>query len=334
MTQQFLTPGRWRGLKATSGGDRGTFSILAFDQRGNYRSMLPADADFGTAARIKTEVVSALANHVTAVLLDPVYGLDAALALPGNCGLLMAIEKTGYAGSSTERTIDFMPGWDVRTIKQIGASAAKLLVYYHPDAGKITDEVDATIRHIADVCHEQDLALFIEPLSYSIDDAVSTNSAEFAAERPRLVCETARRLSHLGADVLKLEFPTNIAFEPDENVWRRDCEAVSKASAVPWTLLSAGVDFPAFARQVEIACTSGASGFVGGRAIWKEAIPMTLDTRAEFLRDEGWRRLDHLGEIVERTARPWTDFYAPVAFGEDWYDAYAAALRTSTRLTE
>jgi tagatose 1,6-diphosphate aldolase len=317
-----LTPGRWRGLKATSA-PGGTFSILAFDQRGNYRAMLPAEADFATAARIKTEVVTALANRVTAVLLDPVYGLDAALALPGNCGLLMPIEKTGYAGSPTERRIDFMPGWDAGMMKNVGASAAKLLVYYHPDA---SDALDTTIQQIADACHAVDLPLFIEPLSYSIDESLPDKSAAFAAQRPRLVRDTAARLSRM-ADVLKLEFPVNIAFEKDEAVWRRACEAVSQAAAVPWTLLSAGVDFPDFERQVSVACLAGASGFVGGRAIWKESITMTPEERAHFLQNEGSRRLDRLREIVERAARPWTDFYTPVRYGEDWYAAYAATLR-------
>jgi tagatose 1,6-diphosphate aldolase len=334
MTKHLLTPGKWRGLKATSSPTNSTFSILAFDQRGNYRSMLPADADFAMASRIKTEVVTALAPYITAVLLDPVYGLDAVLALPGDRGLLMPIEKTGYAGSPTERKVDFMPGWEIETIKRVGASAVKLLVYYHPDAGAITDEVDATVRRIAAACHEQDLPLFVEPLSYSIDESASSNSAEFAAERPRLVRETARRLSQMGVDILKLEFPVNIAFAKDENVWRRECEAVSQAVSIPWTLLSAGVDFPDFERQVKVACESGGSGFVGGRAIWKEAVTMTTSERARFLPDEGVRRLDRLREIVERSARPWTDFYAPVAFGEDWYDAYAAALRASPEAKE
>ncbi len=324
MTQ--LTPGRWRGLKAASSASA-KFSILAFDQRGNYRSMLPVEADFVTAARIKREVVVALADGVTAVLLDPIYGLDAILGMPGDCGLIMPIEKTGYAGSATERKIDFMPGWGVGMIKSLGATAVKLLVYYHPDAGAITDAVDETIRTIIAACHQHDLPLFVEPLSYSIDESVSSNSAEFAAQRPHLVIETARRLSHMGVDVLKLEFPVNIAFEQDEKVWQRTCETISAASAVPWTLLSAGVDFPDFERQVTVACASGASGFVGGRAIWKEAVTMTTEDRARFLLDEGRRRLERLSAIVERSARAWTDFYTPMTFGEDWYSAYSAALK-------
>ncbi|MBE2184024.1 MAG: tagatose 1,6-diphosphate aldolase [Anaerolineae bacterium] len=319
--RDMLTPGKWRGLKACSS-DSYTFSILAFDQRGNYRIMLPEDATFAQASQIKAEVVSILAPQVTAVLLDPVYGLDAALAMPGGRGLLMALEKTGYAGSPQERRIDFIPGWDVGMIRAMGASAVKLLVYYHPDAGAITDEIDGTIMHVAAECRSQDIPLFVEPLSYSINAGVKADSAEFAADRPRIVRETAYRLSRLGVDVLKLEFPVNVAHDADESVWRSTCEAVSKASSVPWTLLSAGVNFDAYTRQVTVACKAGASGFVGGRAIWKEAIPLSPEARATFLNDEGARRVERLRKIVERDARPWTDFYAPPGNSENWHEIY------------
>jgi tagatose 1,6-diphosphate aldolase len=322
MTKQSLTPGKWRGLKATSGENQ-TFSILAFDQRGNYRAMLPEDADFATASRIKAEVVAALAPQTTAVLLDPVYGLEAALAMPGSCGLLMAVEKTGYAGSALERRVDFIPGWDVELIRRMGASSVKLLVYYHPDAEEVAAQIDATVTLIAADCRTHDLPLFVEPLSYSIDEFVRSDSPQFAVERPRIVIETARRLSRLGVDVLKLEFPLNVAHETDEGKWRAACEAISEASVVPWTLLSAGVDFPTYTRQVAVACESGASGFVGGRAIWKEAITMTTEQRAAFLADEGRRRVEQLRSLVERDARPWTDFYTPLTFGENWYDVYS-----------
>src|SRR5690606_20906977 len=116
------SPGVWRGLKATSSNSN-RFSILAFDQRGNYRRMLPPDASYETAAQIKRDVVVALAPYVDAVLLDAICGVAAALDMPGDTGLLMAIEKTGCAGNPTERRVDFMDGWRINKIKRRGASA-------------------------------------------------------------------------------------------------------------------------------------------------------------------------------------------------------------------
>ncbi|RPI94693.1 MAG: tagatose 1,6-diphosphate aldolase, partial [Chloroflexi bacterium] len=90
---QLLTPGRWRALSATST-RRHAFTVLAFDQRGNYRQLLPANSTYEDAVQIKYEVVAALAPHTSAVLLDPEYGLKAAMLGVGSSGLLMCIEDT------------------------------------------------------------------------------------------------------------------------------------------------------------------------------------------------------------------------------------------------
>jgi tagatose 1,6-diphosphate aldolase len=315
-----LTPGKWRGLKTTSNSD--VFSVLAFDQRGNYMRMLPEGTDLHQAAQIKLEVCSALSSHVTAVLLDPNYGLPAALEIRGSCGLLMALEKTGYSGDPLARQIDFMDGWTVEKIKGMGASAVKLLVYYNPDAEAAATEIERVIQQVAQDCEQYDIPLFVEPLVYSIDTAVPADSAEFAAQRPRLVTETARRLSSLSIDVLKLEFPIDVKYDGDTVHWLEACQAVSEVSTVPWVLLSAGVDFEVFLRQVEIACKGGASGFLGGRAIWKEVVTMSPEARAEFLSTSGASRVTALREVTEQFARPWTSYYVPVQFEENWFVQY------------
>ena len=134
--------------------------------------------------------------------------------------------------------------------------------------------------------------------------------------------ETARRLSRCGADVLKMEFPLDIQFNQNRAEWRRACAAVSEASTTPWVLLSAGVDFAQFKPQAQVACECGASGFLAGRAIWKEAAAMTAAERAAFLKDTGCVRLRQLLEIAAAAARPWSDFYAPPEATEDWYKSY------------
>jgi tagatose 1,6-diphosphate aldolase len=316
-----LTPGRWRGLQTTSTA-REVFAILAFDQRGNYRELLADDSTHDDAVEIKYEVVAALSPYASAVLLDPIYGTKAALLGVRNRGLLMCVEKTGYSGDATYRRTDFMPGWTVNKIRRMGASAAKLLVYYHPDSGELSGEIETLIRQVAEDCHRHDLPLFVEPLMYSLDGAIPTRSAEFARTRTAVVCETARRLSELGPDVLKLQFPVDVVYDDDVDVWRRACEAISAACAVPWVLLSAGVEFDTFERQVRIACQGGASGFLGGRAIWKECVGMSRAERQKFLRTTGMGRLNRLSAIVDEHARPWTYFYDPQPVGEGWFTTY------------
>ena len=317
-----LTPGRWRGLKATSTSEH-VFTIMAFDQRGSYVGMLPEGSGFDDAVAIKSEVVGRLSPFTSAVLLDPTYGLRPALQLHRNSGLLMALEKSGYTGDSTMRRADFDPDWTVAKMRRAGAAAVKLLIYYHPGSGALADEIEGTISNIVTDCHAQDLPLFVEPMSYSLDPEVPTDSAEFAAGKPEVVIETARRISALGVDVLKMEFPMNAKYHDDENAWLQACEAVSAASSAPWVLLSAGVDFDIFDRQVRVACQGGASGYLGGRAIWKECAAMSPGERHEFLLGTATERIDSLNGHTLKHGRPWTEFYAMPESGPEWYRNYA-----------
>ena len=82
------------------------------------------------------------------------------------------------------------------------------------------------------------------------------------------------------------------------------------------------MDFPTFQRQVEIACQEGASGYLAGRAVWKEAIPLVGEARARFLREDAARRLDTLVAIADREGRSWTDFYPPQPVPEGWHRTY------------
>jgi len=318
---ELITPGRWRGLQQTSTTAH-KFNILAFDQRGTYRKMLPEGTSYERAAEIKREVVGLLSNEVSAVLLDHEYGMEAALHMNGHAGLLFALEKSGYSGGATNRDVDFIDGWTVAKIKRTGASAVKMLVYYNPDTGALAEETEGIVARIVAECHQYDLPLFLEPLAYSIDLTIARESAEFASTLQHIVTETARRLGALKPDVLKLEFPLNISVEQDQALWRTACEQISSVCPVPWVILSAGVDFEAFVPQVEIACRAGASGFLAGRAIWKESVTMSDDDRQQFIKTVAVDRARRLTELAAQYARPWTDFYTPIPASDTWYTSY------------
>jgi tagatose 1,6-diphosphate aldolase len=317
-----LTPGRYRGLKATSSKES-IFNILAFDQRGSYRKMLPQGASTEDAFQIKQEVVVTLSDHVSAVLLDNTYGLPSAMHMRGGCGLLLSIEESGYSGDATYRKLMFDDTWTVGKIKAMGGTAVKLLAYYHPESGALAEEIEGDIARVIDECHKHDLPLFLEPMSYSIDPAFNKESAQFAELRPKVVIETARRLAKLKPDVLKMEMPHDAAYHQDQDAWRKACEEMSAAIDVPWVLLSAGVDFATFADQTRIACSAGASGWLAGRAIWKECVVMPPAERTAFLTGTATQRVAQLNEIADKHARKWTDFYAAPAGEMGWHKNYA-----------
>ncbi|MCI0398952.1 MAG: tagatose 1,6-diphosphate aldolase [Chloroflexi bacterium] len=318
------TIGKIRRLQQCATADR-HFVILAVDHRGNLRQALnpaaPETVSYQAMVRFKQQVVGALAPAASAVLLDPEYGAAQAVAsgaVPGQTGLIVALEKTGYEGHTTARESQILPGWDVEKITRMGASAVKLLLYYHPQAPN-SGEQEALVRQVAASCRQYDLPFFLEPLSFSLDPAVKKLPS--SAKR-QVVVETARRLTPLGVDVLKAEFPLNIADEADEKVWTDACLELSQASAAPWVLLSASVSFEQFARQTEVACQAGASGVMAGRAVWKEAADIDGEARQAFLRTVARDRLDRLGKIIAQHGQAWTSFRPNLVIEEGWYHHY------------
>ena len=141
-----LTPGRYRGLKTSSLVEADVFGIIAFDQRGSYRRMMPPNASYAQLAQVKQEIIGALSQHASAILTDPTYGLGAAMQMSPKAGLLLALEKSGYSGDSSYRRTELIPGWTPETIRKAGASAVKLMVYYHPGSGDLAEELEAFIR--------------------------------------------------------------------------------------------------------------------------------------------------------------------------------------------
>ena len=318
--------GARRGIAACAS-ERGTFAVLALDHRQNLRRELrpddPAAVSYEELVEFKRAVVRALAPLATGTLLDPEIGAAQCIAdgsLPASAGLLVAIEASGYEGPSTARVSRVLEGWSVEKAKRMGASAAKLLVYYHPDAANAADQ-ERFVASVASDCRAADLPLFVEPLSFSLVEGETLTGEA----RRQIVVETARRLTAIGGDVLKAEFPYDPSIT-DRALWREACMELDAASSLPWVLLSAGVDEATFEAQVAIACEAGASGVLVGRSVWAEAVTMEPGRRDAFLATTGSERLRRLADLVETRGRPWHDrptrlTTSPMP-GEGWYRDY------------
>ena len=315
-----LTIGKLRGLQQCAS-PRGTFTCLALDHRQNLRrSLNPADPNSvpdSALTAFKLEVAESLAGEATAVLFDPEYSAAQAISagiLPKDAGLVVAVEATGYTGDPTARQSRILPGWSMEKAKRMGASMVKLLVYYHPDS-PTAPEIEDFVIAVAEEGKKLDLGIMLEPLSYPLDGEKLSSD-----EKRRVVVETARKLTPLGADLLKAEFPLSIT-ETSQNSWSEACAEISSASTLPWILLSAAVDFETYLHQIEIACNAGASGAAVGRAVWKEAVAMNPDKRRAFLNGEARDRLARLTALSSALGKPWTDFFEAGEM-ENWYSEY------------
>ena len=316
-----LTIGKYRHLQQCAT-RRGALAVLALDHRGNLRQLLHPEDPAGTTSQeiidFKRALVRSLSPAASAVLLDPQFSAAQCIAgsdLPGQTGLIVAVEASGYSGDTTARASRVLPGWSVAKTKLLGASAVKLLVYYHPES-PTAPEIEALVRQVSADCAEQDIPLFLETLSYSLDPERKKLSPD---ERRYVVIETARRLTPLGGDVLKAEFPLDAQAITAENAWQKACSDLSQASRIPWVLLSASVDFETFLRQVTAACKAGASGVAVGRAVWREATEVPLESRQEFLDVTARERMRRITALVDALAKPWTDFYILPELTPEWF---------------
>ncbi|MHC4538092.1 MAG: tagatose 1,6-diphosphate aldolase [Planctomycetota bacterium] len=271
-----ITIGKWRRLQQTTG-PRGTFYIVAVDHRGPLRRALQTESPHGKTIEaltsLKRDIVRHLAPATSAVLLDPETVAAQCVAdgsMPGGTGLIVALD-TGSTGDPLNRTTGLVENWSVEKTVRMGASGVKMLLYYNPEAPQAAER-EGLVRKVACDCAQYDIPLFLEPLSYACKDQNKSVSPE---ERRQVVIETARRLVPLGVDILKAEFPVDVSAEPDENIWRDACQELTDACEVPWVLLSAGVSYDTFLKQVRVACQVGASGVMAGRAVWKEAVRLS-----------------------------------------------------------
>jgi tagatose 1,6-diphosphate aldolase len=319
-----LSIGKIRGLQQCATPE-GAIAVMALDHRGNLRQALnPSAPEMVSGEQLtsfKQQVVSALASSATAVLLDAEFGAPQCVAsgsLPGKTGLVVSVEATGYTGDPIARHSRLMPGWSVAKAKRMGASAIKLLVYYHPDADT-KSEIEALVLQTAQDCSAQDMPLFLESLSYSPDPGQKKLPQ---AERRRVVIETAKNLTPLGGDVLKAEFPVDYQIDMDEYTWSDACAELTAASRVPWVLLSASAPFDIFLRMVRVACQHGATGVAVGRAVWQEATALSGAEREQFLHQVAQPRMAQITSLCAELARPWTDCFAPAIVDASWYQSY------------
>jgi len=328
-----ISAGKLRGLQQLAYPD-GIFAMCAMDHRGSLRRMLdperPEAVSYSDMVEYKLDLCCALAPHASAVLLDPVYGASQAMAagaLPGTTGLLVSIEATGYVGASERRITELLAGWSVEKTKRMGASAAKLLLYYRPDLEDVAPRQLELVRRVAEECARAELPLLVETRSYPVREE-ERDPREFASIKPQVVIETARQVTALPLDVLKTEFPADSAYETDQERLAHLCRELDQASRVPWVVLSAGVDFERFEREVELACKAGASGFLGGRALWQEATSIrSRAQRVKFLETVGVERLTRVARLARSHGTPWftkmgLDGDRLTTVQEGWYERY------------
>jgi len=333
-----LTPGKLRGLQRISN-PNGTLTMVATDQNSSMIKMMKEatkkDPTYGEIADAKVMLSRALAPHCSGLLVDGYYGYAstvAAFAVPPSTGLLIRVEKSGSGKNEAGAPIgEVEPGWGVAKIKRCGADAVKLLAQFEPDELDSAEKNFEFTRQIYDECVKHDILFLLEPLHFAYKVGGVEEAKDVVAKRKaRTVIETAHFLSRF-CDVYKAEFPGTLGVETDAQLMD-NLKRLNDACVKPWVLLSAGVDYDKYKKQVEMAAKAGASGVLGGRAFWKEFFTYaTPAERQKFAETECVRRVQETDAIV-KAGTPWFKKYGltmeelhGTRATEGWHSRYGGA---------
>ncbi|WP_100065848.1 tagatose-bisphosphate aldolase [Miniphocaeibacter massiliensis] len=320
-----LTENKREALNRLSNENK-VIAALAIDQRGAIKKMMgkidPQKATEQMIVDFKIAVSKELTKYSSSILLDPEYGLPASKERDSNSGLLIAYEKTGYDANEVGRLPDLLPIWSAKRLKENGADAVKILLYYDVDEGdEINEQKHAFIERVGSECIAEDIPFFLEIVSYdaNIEDA---KSKEYAKVKPHKVIEAMRLFSddRYNVDVLKMEVPVNMDFVEgygEDVVYTRE-EALkyfkeqSDSSHLPFIFLSAGVTAEMFQETLRFAKEAGSTfnGVLCGRATWAKGVDAFMESEEagyKWLETEGRKNIEELNAVIDVTASPWTD---------------------------
>ena len=318
-----------RRLKALANAD-GVIAAVATDHRGALKRALAAARcvdirEIGpeVMSEFKAAISRVLTPYASAILLDPIFGLEAARVRNHTTGLLLAYELSGYDNSKPGRLPDVLPHLSVRRLVDLGADAVKILLYYtHLEDPSVNDVKHAVIERIGAECESYQMPFFLEAVGYDPRGG-DEKSLEYARIKPEVVKRTMEEFSkpQFKVDVLKVEIPVNAEYVEGSAVFRGQ-KAYTRAEALryfretasvatkPFIYLSAGVSHAQFTDSLAMAAEAGTeySGVLCGRATWKESVPVYARQGVRALEDwlvsEGVRRITSVNQAI-RSATPW-----------------------------
>lgn len=258
----------------------GKFLMLALDHRGSFKKLInpqsPDSVPNEVIVDLKSEIISALQDQFSGLLIDETYGLD---AYPKHSKpFLLPVEKSGYSSDQIGEKVTELE-YSIEQVIKMGASGAKLLIYFNSNLESAKKQLE-TARKVLEECRANSFPLFLEIVTYGNE------------QREGLVIESVRAFKELGIipDVWKLQYPGDL------DACR---EMTNLTEDIPWILLTGGGSFDNFKNNLNIATKAGAKGFLAGRALWQEACSLQGEEKKEFLEKTLPERFKILSEIAK-----------------------------------
>lgn len=254
--------------------------MLAFDHRESFKKFInpnnPENVSNETAIQIKKDIIESTYPLFSGALLDADYGLPAYQLLSNNSKpFLLPIEKSGYETVNIDERQSSLE-YSGEELKSLGALGIKLLIYINPNAGNFQNQLD-----IVKNAHEQtksvELPFFLEIVRYDTKASV-------------LDCVKLFLENDIRPDVYKLEAPSSIEEAKQVTELLQDLK---------WIVLTRGVSFEEFEKQLKMCVDGGCCGFLAGRSVWQEYPTLTdPEEKKYFLNETLPSRFKKISDIV------------------------------------
>lgn len=264
--------------------DNGFIKIAALDHRSSLKKMLPENK----LANFKALATQTFLPYSTAVLIDPEYGANAIkIAQSLYKEVVLTREISGYKDRPDGRTTELYPQFTSKKLKQMGATAIKLLLYYNSDAPNATKQ-QATAQKVKEEAEQVNLPVLLEIVTYPV------SKTEY--HRGDAILRAITDLRQF-ANILKLEYPVDV-IENNLKSAIPYLDQMTSSAEIPWVLLSHGMEFKTYKKALYIAKGEGCKGFAAGRSIWKDIAELdTWDAQVEFIKTTAKDRFEQISKI-------------------------------------
>lgn len=279
----------------------GKYLMLAFDHRGSFKRLMnsekPDSVTEEMAIALKKQVIESVYDVMSSILVDEDIGLPALKQVfegKESKPFLMPLEKSGYEQKGKERLTTLEK--TASQLKGLGASGAKLLLFFNPNAKSAQGQITTAKVAIED-CKKFDIPLFLEPRTYN-DEGKEADEME-PLEREKIAIDTLKMLIEhkIYPDVYKLEYPGSAL----------SCQtysAILQDYRIPWIMLTMGASFEEFTKQLEEAVVRGCVGFLAGRALWQEVCGISGGDKEKFLSETLTQRFKTISQITQSVKVP------------------------------
>ncbi len=242
------------------------FLMLALDHRGSFKKMMnpqnPDSVSDEQIIQLKNDIIESLKDQFSALLIDETWGLEACHEVCQIKPFLLPLEKSGHTEVAELE-------YSVGQIKDMGASGAKLLLYFDPESENAKKQIEVA-RGVMNDCQQNNFPFFLEIVNYVSNPGLSSQN------QSGIVGSSVNKFINEGVkpDVWKLEYPGSA----------EECQKLTNlVDDVPWILLTGGQTFEEFKPELEIASKNGCQGFLAGRALWQEVCQLQGSEKEKFL---------------------------------------------------